>query len=296
MTEDLKSYRGNCHCGAFVFEAKHAVITKANDCNCSYCYKQAFVHARLTGESDVKFEKGKLADLAAYQFGTKGVTHLFCGSCGTSLFVKGQMALPSGEKFDLFTVNARSFQHGQLPNFWDMETSTFDGASFGEPYKVPEFTGPKPEVEVEGGKFYTGSCHCGAVRVGLNSKPLDKTYQGFLTDCNCSFDNRAGCAWCYPSANEVSIQGEDNVTFHRFNLGVWGKGFCKTCGVYLYGKHYPLPEEVVAKMSEEAKKWTVGGAHLRPLNMRILNGLDLKELNLGHTEGYTNIPGGYVEP
>lgn len=107
---------------------------------------------------------------------------------------------------------------------------------------------------------------------------------------------QSGCAWCYPAANEVSIQGEDNVTIYRFNLGVWGKAFCKTCGVYLYGKHHPAPEEVVAQMPEEHKKWVVDGAHLRPLNMRILDGVDLKEMNMAHFQGYAGIPPGYTEP
>ncbi|KAH7030879.1 glutathione-dependent formaldehyde-activating enzyme [Microdochium trichocladiopsis] len=279
--EEPKTYRGNCHCAAFVFEAKLPEIKKLQGCNCSYCHKDAFLYARLKGQEDLVFEKGKLEDLVSYQFGPKGIDHMFCGKCGTTIVVKG---------------HARSFQHGQLPNLWDMELDHFDGASFGSKYEIPEFEGPKPEGEGEGIKFYTGSCHCGAVRVGINTFPLDKTYNKFMTECNCSFDNRAGCAWIYPSAKRVSIQGEENVTVYRFNLGVWGKAFCKTCGIYLYGKYHSPPEAAIANLSEEGKKWVLGGAHLRPLNIRILNGVDLKELKLSHSDGYTNIPPGYTEP
>lgn len=76
----------------------------------------------------------------------------------------------------------------------------FDGGSFGDKYEVPEFTGPKPKVEVEGGKFYTGNCHCGAVRVGINTLPLDKDFPSGATECNCSFDNRVCCERVCPKA------------------------------------------------------------------------------------------------
>jgi len=102
--------------------------------------------------------------------------------------------------------------------------------------------------------------------------------------------------WIYPLTNEVSIQGEDNVTVYGFNLGLWSKAFCKTCGIHLYAVHNMPSDEAVAKMPETTKQWAIGAAHLRPLNLRVLNGVDLKELKLIHNDGYSNIPGNYIEP
>lgn len=86
------------------------------------------------------------------------------------------------------------------------------------------------------------------------------------------------------------------MTLYAFNLGLWSKAFCKTCGIYLYAVHNMPSDEAIAKMSEEAKKWAVGAAHLCPLNLRVLNGVDLNDLKRVHVEGYSNIPGSYTEP
>ena len=62
----------------------------------------------------------------------------------------------------------------------------FDGKSLGEPYDAPQHKGPLPTAEIEGGKLYTGSCHCGALTVAAKLKPLDETFPDALLICNCS--------------------------------------------------------------------------------------------------------------
>jgi len=42
-TEPLKTYRGNCHCGAFIFEVKTHEIKTVIGCNCSSCSKKAYL-------------------------------------------------------------------------------------------------------------------------------------------------------------------------------------------------------------------------------------------------------------
>ena len=54
----------------------------------------------------------------------------------------------------------------------------------------PVFSGPEPSAEVEGGKIYTGSCHCRAVTIALKEKPLDDTYTGLVQECMCSICQR----------------------------------------------------------------------------------------------------------
>lgn len=69
------------------------------------------------------------------------------------------------------------------------QTCSFDGAS-SDPKPAPRtYDGPPPEM-VDGGKLYTGSCHCGAVQVALASKPLDESFPDGIGECNCSICER----------------------------------------------------------------------------------------------------------
>ena len=73
--------------------------------------------------------------------------------------------------------------------------------------------------------MYTGSCHCGAVRMTLPSKPE------VATDCNCSLCRRIGGPWVYFEFGTVKIEGHPKATAEY----VWGDKtlrtiHCKTCG------------------------------------------------------------------
>lgn len=70
-----------------------------------------------------------------------------------------------------------------------------NGQSFGTPYEPPKYTGPEPKA-VEGGKLYTGSCHCGAVKVAMNTLPLDKNSTQNCRECNCSICNKVSTGDC----------------------------------------------------------------------------------------------------
>ena len=69
------------------------------------------------------------------------------------------------------------------------------------------------------------SCHCGAVRIALETAPAE------VTDCNCSICRRYGALWAYFAPREVRLSpaepatdaylwGDKAIEFHR----------CKTCG------------------------------------------------------------------
>ena len=71
----------------------------------------------------------------------------------------------------------------------------------------------------------TASCHCGAVRVELESPPGD------LNECHCSICRRYGVLWgyyrpdqvrllCEPNATVVYCWGDRMLDFHR----------CRVCG------------------------------------------------------------------
>lgn len=52
----------------------------------------------------------------------------------------------------------------------------------------------------------TASCHCGAVKLELETAPET------VTDCNCSICRRYGVLWAYYSPKEVRIAGGDGAT------------------------------------------------------------------------------------
>jgi hypothetical protein len=67
------------------------------------------------------------------------------------------------------------------------------------------------------------SCHCGAVRLEIETPPQT------VTDCNCSICRRYGVLWAYYSPKQVRIGSgatdvymwdDRSIEFHR----------CKTCG------------------------------------------------------------------
>jgi len=72
-----KTYRGNCHCGAFVFELKSPELAKGSECNCSICSKKGYIWTRA-GLDDFRVVKGDEKDLTAYTFGSGKFAHLVC--------------------------------------------------------------------------------------------------------------------------------------------------------------------------------------------------------------------------
>ena len=99
-TPPLRAYRGNCHCGAYVFEAKLPEITKIKACNCSICYKRADVWA-WAAQSNVTWIKGDLKTMKGYTFGKKQFEHKFCETCGTSVAFVGYLTpRKEGEETD----------------------------------------------------------------------------------------------------------------------------------------------------------------------------------------------------
>jgi hypothetical protein len=72
--QELRTYRGNCHCGAFVYEAELPEIKSAMECNCSICHKKGY----LWVDAQAKYEvvKGTDDTLARYTSGPKKLVHM----------------------------------------------------------------------------------------------------------------------------------------------------------------------------------------------------------------------------
>jgi len=70
---DLKTYKGNCHCGAYKFQITVPEIKSATTCNCSLCVKKGYLWI-FPLKKDFQVLAGD-DELASYQFGEKTRTH-----------------------------------------------------------------------------------------------------------------------------------------------------------------------------------------------------------------------------
>lgn len=71
----LRLYRGNCHCGSFVYEAELPEIKSAMECNCSICHKKGYLWVFPTEGSKFDIVKGDKNALSQYTFGAKKLAH-----------------------------------------------------------------------------------------------------------------------------------------------------------------------------------------------------------------------------
>lgn len=119
MTDETKTYRGGCHCGAVRFTVTLA-LAEVMECNCSICSKTAWSLA-FTPASGFELLQGSDA-LVDYQFAKRHIHHEFCGTCGIRSF--GWGLDDKGER--MFSVNVRCLDDvdvGALP------VEHYDGAS-----------------------------------------------------------------------------------------------------------------------------------------------------------------------
>ncbi|KAM5352930.1 hypothetical protein ACJ41O_005652 [Fusarium nematophilum] len=245
-----KSYRGNCHCGAFVYEIDLPEIKTVNECNCSICTKKGYMWLFPGGLDSLKVIKGAKEDLTNYTFAKGNLHHKFCPHCGTAVYAW----YPNGPQ-------------------------DYDGAALGDRYEPPAYSGPQPEP-IDGGKIYTGNCHCGAVQVAVSSKPIDSTYSERIAECNCSICERNAYLWVYPRREHVVIHGDENDIGRYFfkDPALLSKSFCKKCGVQLTNEPSLQSEEAVAAMSDDVKKVYEFLKSWHPVNLRVLDGVDLAAL------------------
>ncbi|ODA76033.1 hypothetical protein RJ55_08315 [Drechmeria coniospora] len=274
QTAALRTYRGNCHCGAFVYEAELPEIKSGFQCNCSICDKKGYLWA-FPGEGKFTIVKGTDDSLTEYQFGPKKLTHKFCPTCATPVMGQFRDGPPGKQR----ALNIRSIQGIST---WDLERVPFDGSALGDKYVEPEYKGSLP-AQVEGCKLYTGSCHCGAVGLALMSKPLDETYDDRLVECNCSICERNAYVWAYPKVEQVVLFASDPSNIGRYSFGkrTANKTFCTKCGV-------PMTSERITQPGEQPTH--------HPVNLRVFPTVDLTKLKPTRSPGRTSLLPLYVDP
>lgn len=70
--QPTKTYRGNCHCGAFVFEVEAPEIKSVSDCKCSICNKRGYKWLVPPKPLTIVKDEGKLVH---YSFASKKMDH-----------------------------------------------------------------------------------------------------------------------------------------------------------------------------------------------------------------------------
>lgn len=70
-----KTYRGNCHCAAFVYEVTVPEITSVSACDCSICSKKACLWTYVEEPEAFRYIKGEEGDLSVYTFAAKDLEH-----------------------------------------------------------------------------------------------------------------------------------------------------------------------------------------------------------------------------
>lgn len=75
------------------------------------------------------------------------------------------------------------------------------------------------------------------------------------------------------------------------------KPFCKVCGIPISNfVNDGLSEDEIAALSPEARMWHGKASECTPINIRIINGLDIDSLNTEKMDGFNIIKPGYVNP
>jgi hypothetical protein len=76
-----RAFQGGCHCGALRFEAGLDLSAGTIKCNCTYCAKSRFWHARAeTGDFRAS---GEMTD---YRGRNPVAHHFFCPRCGVHVY------------------------------------------------------------------------------------------------------------------------------------------------------------------------------------------------------------------
>ncbi|KAH7385017.1 Mss4-like protein [Cadophora sp. MPI-SDFR-AT-0126] len=269
-TPELKTYYGNCHCGAFKFSVKLPELKSAMACNCSYCLKKGIWWV-MVGPGNLTVEQGE-EHLKSYEFGNRVMAHKFCPTCGTGVYGKVKKS-PEGVNIG---INARTLRDVDL---WSLEITKMDGAAL-EPQYIPHpYTGPEPTAKFENAKVYTGTCHCGAVGMAMKTAgPLPSSGQP-IEECDCSICSRIGLVFTYPKADQVEITNASFLTYYSFGRKFRTYAFCPVCGVCVWVKKSDLTLQEYNAYGDADEDYDVWKSFMN-VNLRVLEGVEWDDIKI----------------
>ncbi|ROW11894.1 hypothetical protein VPNG_05001 [Cytospora leucostoma] len=132
-----------------------------------------------------------------------------------------------------------------------------------------------PKIPFEGG------CHCGAVTFKLLHEPLTifehegTSYHVPISCCDCSICHKKGLLTIYPLRSDIEWKGWDELKNYRYAAKDRDHKFCGNCGSSV--------------CIDFLDKWKFAGDVIG-LNVRLIHGVDLQQLNLRYRHGRTDKP------
>ncbi|KAF7329674.1 hypothetical protein MKEN_00230500 [Mycena kentingensis (nom. inval.)] len=278
---DLKTYAGNCHCGAIKFTVSLPPLesTPLRACTCSICTKKGYLFVSLK-KSAMSVTKGAGSDglgggvLVDYAFNDKKMLHRFCGRCGTPFGVVRQGMGPE----DGFALNARMLMGVDL---WALDVKEGSGMApetVYTPRVFPQLDEIKAQTLDDGEKIYTGSCHCGSIAYALKS-PRDlatPVEENKCLECDCSTCIRHAGMYTYPRPrSRVSVDTAAADALRTYispvGKGFGGAQFCAICGCHLFQNLIGPPAEKVAAAPAHVQERIRETLDCKPVHLRSLD-------------------------
>ncbi|KAL3263355.1 hypothetical protein ABHI18_001892 [Aspergillus niger] len=182
--------------------------------------------------------------------------------------------MPSGEVG--LGVNARALL-GVNPFKLRVESYTPHNTSHGSSPTEPTHI----DTETPSEKIYTGSCHCTAVRLSVETKPLPEIE---VKEDNCSICQRNANICIYPHRSQVTLHGEESLTEYCFGRGFTGHQFCKICGVQVGMKLHGPPQSVVDSLPPEKQEIVKEKLAIVPIRVAVLDGVEWADLKVERTD------------
>ncbi|KAF1840031.1 uncharacterized protein K460DRAFT_399646 [Cucurbitaria berberidis CBS 394.84] len=129
-------------------------------------------------------------------------------------------------------------------------------------------TAPAPDAPTA---IYKASCHCGAFAYTITQAPPLNDPSAQVMDCNCSICSRNGYLFIYTSNDRVEFTkgGIEQFKTYSFASKKMAHYFCGTCGA--------------SCMARSVDPSFFPG--MTCVNVRMLEGVDLKTLNLKFADG-----------
>ena len=91
------------------------------------------------------------------------------------------------------------------------------------------------------------------------------------------------------------VEGKENQVEYTYNTHTWAKAFCRTCGVLVDNHPVEMTEERLAALSEQTRAVHLANVHRHPVNLRVLHGVHVDDVNVTRLDGYSKPPL-YKEP
>ncbi|KAF3040647.1 hypothetical protein E8E11_007975 [Didymella keratinophila] len=138
------------------------------------------------------------------------------------------------------------------------------------------FLASLPTFDPNSTSVHTASCHCGTIQYTITLSPPLSTQK--VGSCNCTICTKNGYLFLYPRRQDVVIhKGENALKSYQFGEKQLLHTFCAECGSSVW--HDP-------------RLWMLGEEvpDLLGVNVRMIKGVKLEELDVVRFNGYANYP------